>query len=495
MCQDYGDAGLGNMDSATATRSPVGGLRRSPRGPSRHPRPRRLAQRLFVGLLAALLATAGHSLVAPSPASAAPTITITDPAPGTVADAGSRFRLGWKEKPSTASLPITKRTVAQYAATSGNCSSASYALAWTNTTANRPFRYPLTGLATGHCYYWKVTLTDIGGYSVTAKSGYVRRTAADPNIDVSFPVPGAFTDAPPADYTLDWGEASSAGVTARAVTEESATMASGRTCVGVAWSTARTFNPPDSSVALTALTSGHCYRYTIDITDKGGATASAQSGPLLVANGPPPCAYGDIATTVTDYASWKVSLLDTTYKFSSSYAPGDLVATSGITSMSSGFLVRSLAKTDLKAMADAARAAGATLNIQSSYRSYSTQSTTFNDWVAKSGMYAALLASARPGHSEHQLGTAIDFKSYGGIEPWKYSDWATTKAGAWMAANAYKYGWLMTYPKAVSPFVTCYQYEPWHYRYYGRTLAKTIHDSGITTREYLWRHGSLAPGA
>ena len=145
-------------------------------------------------------------------------------------------------------------------------------------------------------------------------------------------------------------------------------------------------------------------------------------------------------------------------------------------------------------MADAARAAGATLNIQSSYRSYSTQSSTFNSWVASNGMYAALLASARPGHSEHQLGTAIDFKSYGGSEPWKTADWATTKAGAWMAANAYKYGWLMTYPKALSPGVTCYQYEPWHYRYYGRTLAKTIHDSGITTREYLWRHGSLSPG-
>lgn len=121
-------------------------------------------------------------------------------------DAGSRFRLGWKEKPSTASLPITKRTVAQYAATASNCSSASYALARTNMSANRPFRYPISSLARGRCYYWKVTLTDIAGYSVTAKSGYVRRASAvDPSIDVSFPVPGAFTDAPPADaYTLTW---------------------------------------------------------------------------------------------------------------------------------------------------------------------------------------------------------------------------------------------------------------------------------------------------
>ena len=81
--------------------------------------------------MAAILAFAGQSVVAPAPASAAPTITITDPAPGSVVDAGSRFRIGWKEKPSTASLPITKRTVAQYAATAGNCATASYALAST----------------------------------------------------------------------------------------------------------------------------------------------------------------------------------------------------------------------------------------------------------------------------------------------------------------------------------------------------------------------------
>jgi D-alanyl-D-alanine carboxypeptidase len=163
--------------------------------------------------------------------------------------------------------------------------------------------------------------------------------------------------------------------------------------------------------------------------------------------------------------------------------------------MSSSFLIRSLAKTDLKAVADAARAAGATLNIQSSYRSYSTQSSTFNSWVSLNGMYSALQGSARPGHSEHQLGRAIDFKSYGGSAPWNYTDWATTKAGAWMKANAYKYGWLMSYPKASSPALTCYQYEPWHYRYFGRTLAKAIVASGLTTREYLWRHSSLAPGA
>ncbi len=52
----------------------------------------------------------------------------------------------------------------------------------------------------------------------------------------------------------------------------------------------------------------------------------------------------------------------------------------------------------------------------------------------------------------------------------------------------------MSYPKATSPAVTCYQYEPWHYRYVGRTVAKAVHDAGLSLREYLWRQGSLVPG-
>ena len=54
-----------------------------------------------------------------------------------------------------------------------------------------------------------------------------------------------------------------------------------------------------------------------------------------------------------------------------------------------------------------------------------------------------------------------------------------------MAANAWRYGWLMSYPKGKRKF-TCYSYEPWHYRYVGRELARDIHDSGLTPREYLW---------
>jgi D-alanyl-D-alanine carboxypeptidase len=54
-----------------------------------------------------------------------------------------------------------------------------------------------------------------------------------------------------------------------------------------------------------------------------------------------------------------------------------------------------------------------------------------------------------------------------------------------MATHAWEYGWLMSYPKDAKE-VVCYRYEPWHYRYVGREMAKKIHDSGLTIREYLW---------
>lgn len=183
-------------------------------------------------------------------------------------------------------------------------------------------------------------------------------------------------------------------------------------------------------------------------------------------------------------ADWPRSLLDTKYRLSSTYAPGDLRSTSEA-GLNGGYAVRDHVIADLKAMASAARAAGARLAVQSAYRSYATQKATFDHWVRLHGYARALKESARAGHSEHQLGTTLDFKSYGGPAPWDVTDWVTTKAGAWMAKNAWKYGFVMTYPKGKTS-VTCYDYEPWHYRYVGKTRATAIHGTGQTYREYLW---------
>jgi D-alanyl-D-alanine carboxypeptidase len=203
-----------------------------------------------------------------------------------------------------------------------------------------------------------------------------------------------------------------------------------------------------------------------------------------VTGGPPACEYTDVLTARRAYADWPVSLLDTIYYLPSDYAPGDLVDSAGA-GVNGGYLIRSLVMSDLRAMAADARANGTPIKLVSGYRSHAQQQSTFDYWVGLGGYEQALRTSARAGHSEHQLGTVIDVTSEGGAAPWDYADWATTPAGAWMAANAWRYGFVMSYPRG-SFDLSCYDYEPWHYRYVGRDLAARIAGSGRVPRLVLW---------
>jgi D-alanyl-D-alanine carboxypeptidase len=220
------------------------------------------------------------------------------------------------------------------------------------------------------------------------------------------------------------------------------------------------------------------------------ALATGLAATVVSASSLPSCKVADTLTAQRRYVDWARTVLDTRYKLSSSYAPGDLRSTT-IAGLGS-HKVRGFVMSDLRAIASAARAAGARLAIQSAYRSYTTQKSTFAYWVGVSGYSAAIRSSARAGHSEHQLGTTIDFRSYGGSAPWYYTDWGKTKAGAWLRANAWKYGFVMSYPKGKST-VTCYAYEPWHFRYVGRAEAAKVRASGLTLREYLWREQTAPP--
>jgi D-alanyl-D-alanine carboxypeptidase len=198
----------------------------------------------------------------------------------------------------------------------------------------------------------------------------------------------------------------------------------------------------------------------------------------------PTCDYLDLPTARASYVDWGTTILDTVFMLPGGYAPTDLVDTSQA-GLNGSYFIRTIAVSDLKAMVAAALADGAHLAVQSAYRSYTGQVLTFNGWVSQVGYGEALKTSARPGHSEHQLGTAIDFRAVGGGSPWNYPDWAKTTEGAWLAANAWTFGWVMSYPSGSSA-VTCYRYEPWHYRYVGRTTAAAVHDAGGTLRKWLW---------
>ncbi len=199
----------------------------------------------------------------------------------------------------------------------------------------------------------------------------------------------------------------------------------------------------------------------------------------------PECRYDDVRTRYHEPSEWRRTLLDTFYKIPSSYVPGSLVSTERA-SLNGGYRIRRAVIEDLEALARTARAAGAGVAVQSAYRSFATQKRVFQSWVDQIGYEEALKVSARPGHSEHRLGTAIDFRSAKSTRAlWDYDDWATTESGRWMKQHAWRYGWLMTYTNG-DKSETCYSYEPWHYRYFGRETTAAVHESGMTVRRYLW---------
>ena len=151
-----------------------------------------------------------------------------------------------------------------------------------------------------------------------------------------------------------------------------------------------------------------------------------------------------------------------TYALPASYAPGDLTAE---------------CYAAFKEMADAAAKDGVNLFVVSGYRSYSLQSSLYQRYAAKDGYAAADTYSARPGHSEHQTGLAMDLNSLS-------SSFAYTKEGKWLAANAHKYGFIIRYPYNKQS-VTGYIYEPWHVRWLGKGLAAAVYDSGLCLEEYF----------
>jgi LAS superfamily LD-carboxypeptidase LdcB len=198
------------------------------------------------------------------------------------------------------------------------------------------------------------------------------------------------------------------------------------------------------------------------------------------------CIDRDLATPPT--ADIVLTVLDRSYGLPASYAPADLAPASaaGLTGSSGTKLVRAVLLDDLADMHVAWQAAGLNIIVESGYRSYGTQAATFDSWAARLGYAEALMRSARPGHSEHQLGTAIDLSSPG----WsgRFGDWGRdTAEGAWMAAHAWKYGFVMSYPSG-SQAQTCFSYEPWHYRWIGREAATAHRASGLHLRQFLERY-------
>lgn len=157
-----------------------------------------------------------------------------------------------------------------------------------------------------------------------------------------------------------------------------------------------------------------------------------------------------------------------------------------LTTLSNGEQVASMIYPDLQEMFDDMRADGIYPFVRAGYRSDDEQKRVLNEKTAaymaegyskSRAKELALETVALPGTSEHELGLAVDINAVEGKSE-------SEEVYSWLAENAYKYGFIMRYPENKTD-ITGKDYEPWHYRYVGKTAAKEIYESGECLEEYL----------
>ena len=163
------------------------------------------------------------------------------------------------------------------------------------------------------------------------------------------------------------------------------------------------------------------------------------------------------------------------YKY---YRPYDLTKINETYSNKNKYLRRDACK-HFELLSKDAKSDGYRIIAVSTYRSYFYQKELFNHYVKTKGPKKALIASAKEGHSEHQLGLSVDVEG----SNFDYNKFEESKEFKWMIDNAYKYGFILRYPKG-KEYITGFKYEPWHFRYVGVKIAKFIHDKKITLEEY-----------
>lgn len=160
----------------------------------------------------------------------------------------------------------------------------------------------------------------------------------------------------------------------------------------------------------------------------------------------------------------KILIVNKKYKLSNFFRPGDILPE---------------VKVAFEAMQQEAYKEKILLLIVSGFRSFDYQKMLYNRY--KRADKNVDRYSAKPGHSEHQTGLAIDLVNTESVNIKKFK-----KEFSWLNKNAYKYGFILRYPDGKES-ITGYKYEPWHYRYVGKRLAKELYNNGnwITLEEYF----------
>ena len=180
------------------------------------------------------------------------------------------------------------------------------------------------------------------------------------------------------------------------------------------------------------------------------------------------------------------------YDLSRDYEPSDLVPLADWLPMSVtlGYPseIRDEALEPLLTMIEDMQSEGLAPRVMSAYRSYAAQAIAWNKWNQLYPEHASII-SAPPGHSEHQLGTVVDFGSpeladiVGQVDIEFHTYFYKTSEGQWLAENAHKYGFTLSYPPEAFE-ATGFFYEPWHYRYIGVEMAAKLREMELTLTEY-----------
>lgn len=150
-----------------------------------------------------------------------------------------------------------------------------------------------------------------------------------------------------------------------------------------------------------------------------------------------------------------------------------------------GYQVATAAAGPLTDLLDAADRRGLGFKIASAFRSFDYQQDIYASTVATRGQAGADLVSARPGHSEHQTGLAVDLVTPASPGCDFRACFARTPGGRWLARHAWRFGFIVRYPPGATA-VTGYAPEPWHLRFVGRPLATELRRTRTATLEELF---------
>jgi zinc D-Ala-D-Ala carboxypeptidase len=187
---------------------------------------------------------------------------------------------------------------------------------------------------------------------------------------------------------------------------------------------------------------------------------------------------------------YRLVLVDRPHALPQDYVPKDLVPLPNSSVPTVGgrdLMLRQEAAKHLKDLVAAAAADGEELVVASAFRSYLDQRYTHERLKSIYGSEANEM-SASPGHSQHQLGTAVDFTN--SVAAYQVQPvFGQTSAAWWLQKHATQYGFVLSYPPGKDE--TGYQFEPWHYRYIGVENAGRLQKSGLTLQEFLVREGVL----